>query len=200
MNPKKPAAASVIHIGKADERQISSSDEAHAQFMRDVPSREQRANGQSEHRESATAPGPPCEGEAGLLTASGANSSATSMGGGGASGERELTFLGDPFEGLGRALDPVLAVVAFRRQQADDFVRAAGSRARNVAGREQYARSNGEFVLQHPLHYSNNACLAHGPTAMAGRKPSKLYSTHAAFLASLIRAWQHTNLEVFSGR
>src|SRR3954449_2293422 len=69
ISPKKPAAASIIHIGKAGERQIWSSDEAHAQFMRDVPSREQRANGQSEYRESATAPGPPFEGEAGLLTA-----------------------------------------------------------------------------------------------------------------------------------
>src|SRR4051794_26595525 len=69
ISPKKPAAASIIHIGKAGERQIWSSDEAHAQFMRDGPSREQRANGQSEHRESAAAPGPPFEGEAGLLTA-----------------------------------------------------------------------------------------------------------------------------------
>ena len=56
ISPKKPAAASVIHIGKAGERQIWSSDEAHAQFMRDVPSREQRANGQSEHREFGNCP------------------------------------------------------------------------------------------------------------------------------------------------
>src|SRR3954469_13441421 len=77
ISPKNPAAASVIHIGKTDERQIWSSGEAHAQFMRDVPSREQRANGQSEHRESATAPGPPFEGEAGLLTAAGYNSPGT---------------------------------------------------------------------------------------------------------------------------
>src|SRR5579864_8433501 len=47
INPKKPAAASVIHIGKAGERQIWSSGEAQAQFMRDVPSREPRANGQA---------------------------------------------------------------------------------------------------------------------------------------------------------
>src|SRR3954453_21345773 len=33
---KKPAAASVSHIGKAGERQISSSDDGQAQFMRDV--------------------------------------------------------------------------------------------------------------------------------------------------------------------
>nr|GAJ35860.1 hypothetical protein BDOA9_0150700 [Bradyrhizobium sp. DOA9] len=47
INPKNPAAASVIHVGKAGERQIWSSEVAHAQFMRDVPSREQRADGQA---------------------------------------------------------------------------------------------------------------------------------------------------------
>ncbi|MDA9441919.1 hypothetical protein XH98_23090 [Bradyrhizobium sp. CCBAU 51745] len=47
INPKKPAAASVNHIGKDGERQVWSSDEAQAQFMRDVPSREQRADGQA---------------------------------------------------------------------------------------------------------------------------------------------------------
>src|SRR6478735_8576041 len=47
INPKNPAAASVIHIGKAGERQIWSSEVAQAQFMRDVPSREQRTNGQA---------------------------------------------------------------------------------------------------------------------------------------------------------
>src|SRR5205807_10011359 len=35
--PKKPAAANVIHIGKVGERQSWSSDEAQAQFMREVP-------------------------------------------------------------------------------------------------------------------------------------------------------------------
>jgi hypothetical protein len=38
-NPKNPAAASVTHIGKAGERKTWSSDVAHAQFMRDHPSR-----------------------------------------------------------------------------------------------------------------------------------------------------------------
>src|SRR5262249_56601979 len=37
--PKKPAAARVSHIGNADERQMESSDETQAQFMRDIPSR-----------------------------------------------------------------------------------------------------------------------------------------------------------------
>jgi hypothetical protein len=38
-SPKKPAAANVIHIGTVGKFQIWSSDEAHAQFMRKVPSR-----------------------------------------------------------------------------------------------------------------------------------------------------------------
>src|SRR4051812_7489430 len=37
MSAKKPAAAKVSHIGNVDERQISSSDEGKAQFMRNVP-------------------------------------------------------------------------------------------------------------------------------------------------------------------
>jgi hypothetical protein len=42
------------------------------------------------------------------------------------SGEGELAFLGDPFEGFGRAFDAVLAVVAVGGQQADHLVGAAG--------------------------------------------------------------------------
>src|SRR4051812_745168 len=50
------------------------------------------------------------------------------------SGNVELTFLGDPFEGLGRTLDPILAVVSVGRQQLDHLIGAAGGRARHVAG------------------------------------------------------------------
>lgn len=53
ISPKKPAATSIIHIGKAGERQIWSSDEAHAQFMRDVPhaSRERMVKASTESRQ-----------------------------------------------------------------------------------------------------------------------------------------------------
>ena len=37
ISPKNPAAAIVSHIGKDGERQMCSSDVAHAQFMRDIP-------------------------------------------------------------------------------------------------------------------------------------------------------------------
>jgi hypothetical protein len=38
MSAKKPAAASVSHIGNVGECQISSNDVGQVQFMRDVPS------------------------------------------------------------------------------------------------------------------------------------------------------------------
>src|SRR5882672_8098552 len=42
MIPKNPAAASVSHIGNDGERQRWSSEEAQAQFMRDVPQRDRK--------------------------------------------------------------------------------------------------------------------------------------------------------------
>ena len=45
---KNPAAASVSHIGNDGERQIWSSEEAQAQFMRDVPQRKQRNSASSD--------------------------------------------------------------------------------------------------------------------------------------------------------
>ena len=45
----------------------------------------------------------------------------------------ELTFFGDPFECLDRALDPILKVVTVRRQQPNDLVAAACRRAADIA-------------------------------------------------------------------
>src|SRR5260370_36837899 len=50
------------------------------------------------------------------------------------SADVELTFLGHPFEGFSRALDPVLAVVAVGRKQANDLIGAAGAPPPNLAG------------------------------------------------------------------
>src|SRR5260370_8907461 len=69
------------------------------------------------------------------------------------SADVELTFLGHPFEGFSRALDPVLAVVAVGRKQANHLIGAAGGRTRDIAGSKINGLSNGEFVLQHPLHH-----------------------------------------------
>src|SRR5674476_1656638 len=41
----------------------------------------------------------------------------------------ELAFLGDAFEGLAGTLDPVLVVVAFRRQQLEHRIAAGGGGA-----------------------------------------------------------------------
>ena len=70
------------------------------------------------------------------------------------SGERELAFLGDAFEGFGRALDPVLTVVAIGRQQLDHLIGAGRGRTRDVAGGEIDGLSDDKFVLQRPLHHA----------------------------------------------
>jgi len=67
------------------------------------------------------------------------------------SGNGELAFLGYPFEGLGRALDPVLAVIAVGREQPNHLIGAAGGRTRDIAGSKINGLSNGEFVLQRLL-------------------------------------------------
>ena len=66
-------------------------------------------------------------------------------------GNVELTFLGHPLESLGRALDPVLAVIAVGREQPDHLIGAAGGRTCDIAGSKINGLSNGEFVLQRLL-------------------------------------------------
>src|SRR5882757_2114104 len=83
------------------------------------------------------------------------------------SGDVELTFLGDPFESLGRVFDPVLAVIAVGRKQTDHLIGAAGGRTGDIAGSEIDGLSNGELVLQRPSP-RENAGRAYGP-AYVGR-------------------------------
>ncbi len=52
------------------------------------------------------------------------------------SGDVELTFLGHPLESLGRAFDPVLAVIAVGQEQPIALIGAAGGRTRDLAGSE----------------------------------------------------------------
>jgi hypothetical protein len=61
-------------------------------------------------------------------------------------------------------------------------------------------RSNGEFVLQHPLHHSNNACPAHGPTAAAGWKPGRYIACMRRFWPASCAHGKRANFEVVSGR
>ena len=68
------------------------------------------------------------------------------------SGDGELAFLGDPFEGFGRTFDAVLAVVTVGRKQPDHLVGATGGRSGNVTGSKIDSLSNGVLMLQRPLH------------------------------------------------
>src|SRR2546430_15032604 len=81
------------------------------------------------------------------------------------SGNRELAFLGDPFESFGRAFDAILAVVAIGRQQPDHLIGAAGGRAGNVAGSKIDSLSNGVLMLQRPLHYARTPAALTVPLA-----------------------------------
>lgn len=78
----------------------------------------------------------------------------------------ELAFAGNALKRFSRALDPILAIVAFSRQLTHDFISAAGSRARNVARREVDRLTNTVFVCHNTL-----SCL----TPKAG-KPSETRS------------------------
>src|SRR5690242_20214942 len=81
------------------------------------------------------------------------------------SGNRELAFLGDPFESFGRAFDAILAVVAIGRQQPDDLIGAAGGRTGNIAGSKIDSLSNGVLMLQRPLHYARTPAALTVPLA-----------------------------------
>src|SRR5579863_7193060 len=82
-------------------------------------------------------------------------------------GKRELAFLGDTFECFGRALDPVLAVVAIGRKQADHFIGPTRGRPRDIAGGKIDSLSNVIFMFQRPLHHAKRR-PAYGP-ARVGR-------------------------------
>ena len=90
-------------------------------------------------------------------------------------GHRKLAFLGDPFEGFGRAFDPVLTVVAIRRKQTNDFISTGGGRTRNIARRKVNRRSYWEFVLQRPLHHANSRLRATVPAASTGQNNTQIY-------------------------
>src|SRR3979490_558088 len=86
-------------------------------------------------------------------------------------GNVELTFLGHPFESLGRTLDPILAVVAVGREQPDHLIGAASGRTRNIAGSKIDSLSNGEFVLKRPLHHAKMPAVPTVPLQRPTEKP-----------------------------
>jgi hypothetical protein len=83
------------------------------------------------------------------------------------SGNVELAFLGHPLERLGRALDSVLAVIAFRWKQPEHLIGAAGGRSCDVAGSKVDGLTDSKFVLQRLLPSRKNAGHAYGPAATA---------------------------------
>src|SRR5882757_334825 len=117
--------------------------------------------------------------ERGDLTASGVGTAQPAMHAI-SSGDVELAFLGDPFESLGRAFDPVLAVIAIGRKQTDHLIGAAGGRTGDIAGSEIDGLSNGELVLQRPSP-RKNAGRAYGPANFGRLKPRDNLAQRQAF-------------------
>ena len=103
-------------------------------------------------------------------------------------GDGELTFLGNALESFGRALDPILAIIAFGRKLPDDLIGTAGGRTRNIARGKVHRRSNREFVLQRPLHHAK--CRSHPRSRCAAGWKTLAYSTRHRKLASGIPTWQ----------
>ena len=106
------------------------------------------------------------------------------------SGDRELAFLGDPFEGFGRAFDAILAIVAVGRKQPDHLIGAGGGRSGNVAGSKIDSLSNGVLMLQRPLHHARMSAALTVPLASADLRTLRQPSTPHAQKASNIEAWQ----------
>jgi len=90
-------------------------------------------------------------------------------------GRRKLAFPGNSFEGFGRALDPVLTVVAIRRKQANDFIGTGRSRTRHIARSEINRRSYREFVLQRPLRHANKPAARHGPRCVHRPRNTQIF-------------------------
>jgi hypothetical protein len=58
----------------------------------------------------------------------------------------QLAFLGDPLERFGRAFDPVLMLVTFRRKQLHDFERPTGAKPAERTGGIPDVLANGILV------------------------------------------------------
>jgi hypothetical protein len=111
------------------------------------------------------------------------------------SGPRELAFPSNALERFGRALDAVLAIVAFGRKLAKDLVGAGGGRARDVARGKSDGRPDREFVLQRPLLLLECQHRAHGPAAQADSLICLgVYSTRRGKKASRLR---HSKCAIF---
>ena len=87
------------------------------------------------------------------------------------SGDVELTFLGYPFESLGRAFNSILTVITIGRKQPDHLISAAGGRTGDIAGSKIDSFSNGIFVLQRPLHHAKTPAMPTVPLQRPTENP-----------------------------
>src|SRR5262249_44297500 len=102
-------------------------------------------------------------------------------------GNGELAFLCDPLKSLAGALDPVLTIVALRREQADHLVGTTCGRTRDVARSKIDRRPNRKLVLQRPLHHTKCQPPRLGPTLpRPAGNPGRAYSTRCRALTSQI--------------
>jgi hypothetical protein len=103
------------------------------------------------------------------------------------SGDVELTFLGYPFESLGRIFNSILTVITVGRKQPDHLISAAGGRTGDIAGSKIDSFSNGIFVLQRPLHHAKTPAMPTVPLQRPTENPGAAYITGPITLASYIR-------------
>ena len=87
------------------------------------------------------------------------------------SGDVELTFLGYPFESLGRIFNSILTVITVGRKQPDHLISAAGGRTGDIAGSKIDGFSNGIFVLQRPLHHAKTSAMPTVPLQRPTENP-----------------------------
>ena len=87
------------------------------------------------------------------------------------SGDVELTFLGYPFESLGRIFNSILTVITIGRKQPDHLISAAGGRTGDIAGSKIDSFSNGIFVLQRPLHHAKASVMPTVPLQRPTENP-----------------------------
>ena len=103
------------------------------------------------------------------------------------SGDVELTFLGYPFESLGRIFNSILTVITVGRKQPDHLISAAGGRTGDIAGSKIDSFSNGIFVLQRPLHHAKRRPCPRSRCNGRLKTPGAAYITGPITLASYIR-------------
>src|ERR1700675_4994372 len=101
------------------------------------------------------------------------------------SGDVVLAFVGNALDGLGRVLDPILAVFSIGRKQTDHLIGAACGRTRDITGGKIDSLTHVVFVLQRPLHTQKCRPRPRSRLRRPTENPAR-YSTPPAPLESYI--------------